>query len=361
MKKLIFFTLSVSHPRIIKRIKSLNSLDTVKEAYGFNLIAYKNDINIADIKINHFTLSSSKVKLINHYYRWKYVNDIIKSSKKDDIFYLFGIYMAILFMLSFKKRKYIYEEADIDYASKNKLIFYCFFYFEKVIRRNSILTIFTSNGFANYFYDYKIPHNIYIHPNKLSPYIKTFRRQCTLIKSTEKIKFGFVGFIRFKTIFNFANVIGEFFPQHEFIYWGNGAQNETVQYQIKTFNNVYYKGEFQNPFDLEKVYNSIDVLIVCYDTENFNTHYAEPNKLYEGIYFCKPLVVSTGTYLGETVKKLGVGYAINALDKEEIKKFVGSINMDELNRIIKKEGQYSSEYLFDNPDRLLKKIENVLK
>ena len=70
--------------------------------------------------------------------------------------------------------------------------------------------------------------------------------------------------------------------------------------------------------------------MATYDTTSINAQYAEPNKLYESIYFRTPIVVSSNTFLAKKVNRLGIGYDINGLNKEEIKSFVNNLTTEDL-------------------------------
>ena len=59
-------------------------------------------------------------------------------------------------------------------------------------------------------------------------------------------------------------------------------------------------------------------------------HYAEPNKLYEAMYFETPIVVSAGTFLEKRVKTYGIGYAIDAMNDTEVQRFVSHLTMEDI-------------------------------
>ena len=57
--------------------------------------------------------------------------------------------------------------------------------------------------------------------------------------------------------------------------------------------------------------------------------YAEPNKLYEAIYFETPIIVSKGTFLAERVEQWGVGLTVDASDETQVVALVNGLS-DEL-------------------------------
>lgn len=73
------------------------------------------------------------------------------------------------------------------------------------------------------------------------------------------------------------------------------------------------------------------MVLSTYDVIYENVRFAEPNKLYEALYFEVPIIVSKNTYLAEKVKRLNVGFEINALDDEEIILFIKTLSVQMLN------------------------------
>lgn len=73
---------------------------------------------------------------------------------------------------------------------------------------------------------------------------------------------------------------------------------------LKDINNIFFHGAFKNPIDLPKIYSKIDFIVATYDTTTLNPQYAEPNKIYEAIFFRTPIIVSYNSYLANKVNKL---------------------------------------------------------
>ena len=64
-----------------------------------------------------------------------------------------------------------------------------------------------------------------------------------------------------------------------------------------------------------------------------NVKYAEPNKLYETIFFRRPIIVSSGTFLASKVKKLGIGYDADAYSEANVCNLVRQIKSDYAEKI----------------------------
>ena len=96
--------------------------------------------------------------------------------------------------------------------------------------------------------------------------------------------------------------------------------------------NVHFHGHFKNPDDLPLVYSQIDVVVSTYDVENVNVQYAEPNKLYESIYYRTPIIVSKGTFLAKQVERFHSGYAVDVSEDQNIVSLVHQIE-NEINDV----------------------------
>ena len=99
------------------------------------------------------------------------------------------------------------------------------------------------------------------------------------------------------------------------------------------FNNLYHHGPFKSPGDLSRIYNDIDVVVACYDTDSLNERIAEPNKLYEAILFCRPIVVSEGTYLAKRVADYGCGFSIDPSTTDSVLVFLQTLSLERLSSI----------------------------
>jgi len=94
--------------------------------------------------------------------------------------------------------------------------------------------------------------------------------------------------------------------------------------------NVKFLGEYDFFQDAARIYGSLDLLYVSYDTAPtmHNNRLALPNKLYEAMYFRVPLVASRLTYLAERVLEAGIGYEIDCGDTGQIRAAIESCRKD---------------------------------
>src|SRR5690554_947530 len=263
MKKptIVFLLESISQPRCIKRINSFidNGFDV--EIYGIDRGKYIENANISGKKINVISKHAEGKDYIKRTFNnLKSVKRIInKYNQENTIFYSFGFILT--FSLRFHNCKnYIYEIADIMYGYK-KLhpVLPIFKIIDKSLIRKSLITIMTSEGFANFFYKNRWPKNIIIQHNKLDKFFHKEERPTNNI-DINNIVFSYVGSFRYpNTVFRFAEIIGKYYPQHKFYFYGDSVLTPEVIKLSEQYKNVYYFGSFKNPDDLTNIYNKIDI------------------------------------------------------------------------------------------------------
>ena len=361
--KLVFVAGTLGLPRIIKRIRSFYDAGYDIIVYAFDRSTFQN-INLLPPEIEVIRLGEMEDQhnYIKNFFRNQV--ELIKVFKKyrneDVIYYAFSFVPASAVWL-FSRKKYIYEISDLLYTNfSNCIIRDIITRVDKKIIRNALLTVFTSQGFIDYLFPRKSPPRVFLHPNKLNSYFKDLERNCNKIEGVS-LHFAFVGYLRYpNTIFRFAKIIGEYFPQHQFLFYGDSTYRNMAIELSETYSNIQYYGKFKNPEELPQIYKNIDINVACYDTSTQNERIAEPNKLYESLFFSKPLVVSENTFLASRVKEFGCGYVINPFDNQSIIDFVKSLKVADLNEIIYKEYQLNTSSLLDNPLDLMNKI-NTLK
>ena len=282
------------------------------------------------------------------------VRKVVKDmAGQDVVFYFITNDLALLYYLMRGKQRYIYEEADIRHTYfSSGLLRRLFEFLDKKIISKSLLSVLVSKGFAAYHYgDGKIPDNVTFIFNKLNPSVQALPYTRMRVTDIGHLRVGFVGSIRFESVYNFARVMCSSFPFHEFHFYGNVVDD--IFNNLKSYSNCFFHGPFSNPSDLPGIYSDIDLVLSTYDTRFENVRFAEPNKIYESMYFEVPIIVSKGTYLEEKVTDLGIGYSVNAMNDAEVVSFISSLTIDSLSqksekahRIPKKECVVENECFF---------------
>lgn len=244
----------------------------------------------------------------------------------------------------------MYEISNLVYGYiNNKSIRRLFAFLDRKLISNSLVTVMTSKGFQDYLYPKDSPNQIIIQPNRVHNALASINRN-SIGAVTHNLCFSFVGMFRYpNTVFRFAKVIGENFPQHTFCFYGDSPLTQQVKNLVAKYRNVIYYGTFVNPKDLPRIYSTIDIIVACYDTKSLNEIIAEPNKLYEALFFKKPIIVSKNTFLEKQVlNKYKCGFAIDATSDSEIIDLVSSLNFVSIKSIISKIDEVDLENIIDD-------------
>ncbi len=355
--KIVFILKTIEQQRCIKRIQAFIDHGYEVEVYGFNRKKNINQqYNFEIYSLGMIAEGLSYAKRTKEYLKAK---SVIKKYRhdKDVLFYMFGIDLALPLILCGAKR-YIYEESDLIHTKfKSGPLIQLFETIDKWIIKQSRVTVLTSEGFVKYHYGEKpARENICVLPNKLNP-------QCKELKPIDKaldyehLRVGFVGFFRYESVYNFLVVTAKHFPQMQVKLFGaNSGWSELQMAELFALPNVSNEGPFKNPIELPKVYSQIDIVVSTYDIEDDNPRFAEPNKIYESIYFDTPIVVTSNTFLAEKVEKLGIGFHVNARSDEEILDFWKGLNKQILEEKIAACHKIDKHYCIDNESELFEKL-----
>lgn len=168
-----------------------------------------------------------------------------------------------------------------------------------------------------------------------------------------------MGKIRFDSVKSFAEIFCQEYTNAEFHFFGSiGSIKEKEMFApLNKYTNCIFHGLFKNPADLPQIYSQLDLVLSTYDVAEDNVRYAEPNKIYESIFFETPIIVSEGCFLGDKVKKLNIGFTVNALDKMAVKQLIDSLTPEIVDDKIESIKQIGKEYAINNNEKFFKMLE----
>lgn len=327
--KIVFIINSISAQRCIKRVEEFVAQGYEVEVYGFDRKkAMRNEPKHFSLElIGEYDNSIPYLKRVPILKQG--IRKVLQKHKhdKDIIYYLFQLDIALAFKMLTRSDSYLFEESDLMHTYiKNTIICRVLETIDKWIIKHSLISVFTSEGFLIYHYGSSRPNNVCVITNRLNTEIENVEK---IAKSYDgkKLRIGFVGNPRYKSIISFINTFCKKYPQHEFHIYGEVKGRYESDFKLLyQYPNCYFHGAFKNPNDLPQIYSGIDLVLSTYDIEYINVCYAEPNKLYEAIYFETPIIVSKGTYLETRVRELGIGYSVNPLDTQDISLLIENIN-----------------------------------
>lgn len=358
--RIVFIIGSLTDSHIIKRVDAFINAGYEVEVYGYKRgVNFTNKFERVQPTIIGVLENSKYLKRVIKGY--KEISSIIKSYPKNTLFYVWGFDIALVHFIC--RSRYIYEISDIRWAEFSPILRWVFKLTDRMMIRRSKLSLFTSEGFIGYIGIPKdLNDRVVLMPNKLAPTMLSLNRPI-LDECVNKIRLGYIGLYRYpNTVVKMARIVGEKFKdRYEFHF--SGISNDVG---IKTliadlcdkYPNIYEHGPFRNPDDLERVYSTIDVVAANYDTAGNNERIAEPNKLYESIFFNKPIIVSEGTFLSEKVNKIGCGFVINN-SEESIISFLNELTISRVNSIISQTKEIPSEELIEDYNELWTKVNEL--
>ena len=344
--EIVFLQNSATQPRCHKRYRSFVAERIRCSVYSFHRNWY--NVNLPkDIEIH----SLGEITKGHHFKRLFYyirkLRPVFKCHSKA-VFYCYGLDMAFVALLF--HRKYVYEESDLEYLPFKSFIKRFIQRLDLYVQKHSIATVLTSQGFVEYLYENK-PENVFVLPNKLPSSYKSVKRPSPISTiNMDKLRFAFVGLLRYKnTITPFIEEMMKYNSNYEFIFWGDGGESEKtyVNDLCVRYENVSYHGPFRNPDDLPSIYSKFDIVFACYDNQGENERIAEPNKLYESMFFLKPIMVSPGTYVSRVVEKIGNGFVVDCYAKTSIRQFLESLSQQVLIEKVKLISSISESNILD--------------
>ena len=354
-QKIVFFVPNLT-PRPNRRIKEF--LDAGFDCEVF-CMSHSEDIVYPCYKVTYlneerlYDLSYPKRMLLFS----RQIGDVVrKYDKKRTLFYFFSFNTAFYVLL--RNLRFVYEESDMLFDRfSSPILRHLTIRLNRRIIAKSRITVFTSEGFANYYYKHLIPANIIIAPNKVD-------KKCLDLPVVHKqdtdfnhLRFGFAGYLRYETLKRFADVLIKNFPTARFDFFGrNNDFSEEVISDLKKTGRVFFHGPFMSPDDLPKIYSQLDFIVATYDVRGINPRYLEPNKLYEAIFFRTPIIVSRESFLEDKVKELGIGFSVNALDDKDIISEVGKITPDDYKGYISKLESIARESVITSNEELIRRV-----
>ena len=360
-RKIVFLVSSLSQPRAIRRVESIAALGIEVVVYGYDRKQYDCNKFSSEIPVNVLGEMSKGGGYFGKLKQIKSDVRMVTAKHKDEncFYYSFGFLETVF--LRKAKVSYAYEISDIAYGGGTLGCLRPILYqIDRKLVKHSMFTVMTSEGFKKYLNVEEA--NIVIQPNKVNRKLLGCKRHILSLKD-HKFVFSFVGSIRYDTILCFAKVVAERFPQHEFHFYGVPNVESTKQCLnnlTAEYTNIKMYGPFVNPDDLEAIYNKVDIVVATYGL-TLNEKILDPNKLYEGILFCRPIVATEGTFLAEQVRKYNCGFIIDSSTEMSITKFIETITAEKLNEISAKERAIDDSFAFDDIQNLSNMLSQMVE
>lgn len=354
-QKVVFFVTNLT-PRPNRRIQEF-----VDAGFNCDVFCMSHSEDIVSPRYEVTYLNENKLSNISYLKRMmlfsRQIGEVLtRYDKTTTLYYFFSFNTA--FVTLGKKLRFVYEESDMLFDRfKSSFLRRLMIRLNCQIISKSKITVFTSEGFAHFYYGEKIPQNIIFVPNKVDKRcldLPIIKKQDT---DFNHLKFGFAGSLRYETLRNFADVLIKNFPSAQFDFYGRNSDFSGMAIQdLKKTGRVFFHGTFINPDDLPRIYSQLDFVVATYDVSGINPRYAEPNKLYEAIFFRTPIIVSRDSFLEHKVKEFGVGFSVNALDNSDIVSQVAAITPDVYKTFVSNLESIEKESVITSNEELIQRV-----
>jgi succinoglycan biosynthesis protein ExoL len=324
--KILFVLPVASQPRFAKRIRKF--------------ISRGDDVTVASFERDYFRLNKlpsgiefhSLGKIQSRDYL-KRIPKLISALQKllpligkNEVIYIFSVDVLTLLFPFLRGKKIYYEIGDIRELGGGKLLTTIFdqVYCKFLQKCDRILV--TSEEFKTYLSEKYILEDKRISTieNRLDGvFFDSFEKTTFKPRIEPGFNLGIIGLFRYQNILEFLKAYKDLKPGFKISFYGDGPLAEEIKKYVDGVN-VFYFGQFKNPDDLLGIYEKIDISFTMYDAADLNVRLALPNKLYESMYFKKPIIVSSGTYLERKVKEFGIGFSWDQKDMPDLVRYLDS-------------------------------------
>ena len=325
-KKIVFIVNVLRQARCVRRIEDFISRGYDVRVYGYNRQGGKtSELSYPTTLLETISLDmsyTSRIKMMR-----RTIKTVIEKEGKDSVYYLFNYDVALAFLSLNRKAKYVYEISDLmELMVGNPLLKKVLIAINKKMMKGALLNVFTSHGFLDFYYKQGEDRSrTIVLPNKLNKKCLDLPFPEPTKFNPDNIRFSFTGAIRSEALYHFVKTVAEM-GKHEMhlfgVYSDDKSYSEKIKGLVDKYDNIFYHGKFNNPSDFPDIYSKIDIVVSLY-TASDNDKYLEPNKLYEAIFYEKPIIVADNTFLGDTVKKKNIGYCF---DVDNILGYISLIN-----------------------------------
>lgn len=277
----------------------------------FDLILWNREnlqeISCAD-KIIEFKLpdkanNKNPFKLIKFILFSSFVKRTLKKNKYDKVVFV-GTYGCVVAFCANYLSKHYNKKMWIDVRDDLYEWFKPYYHAQSKSIYASFATAISSPAYRNFLpsYNYLIMHNI--DPNA-SNLVKVYNHKP---EPNGKIRISFIGNVRYyeqnKVLLKLLGNDDRFLLQ----YYGNGSEVIKRYCQENSIYNVDFNGPFAQE-DTIHFYEQTDIINNMYGNNTTNLRLALSNKLYYGLLFKLPILVSEDTLMETLVNHYGIGFS----------------------------------------------------
>lgn len=335
-------------PYVFYYTKILDDLNIEYEVIAPNRNPDIQDSNIDNVQ--YIEWDQKKHSILN-YFKLSKKAKIIAKKRYDYIIVLTTVNAVFAFkwLEKYYKHKYIVDIRDYTYEY-NKL----FYFFEKKVVANASMNVISSKKFVSFLPEakYYVCHNINT-PINISPHI--------LKKKKEKIIIGYVGAVTYEEQCKKMMDLVVKDDRFEFHIYGTGVAEKVLKkYQMQLgCTRIKMYGAYRQT-EKGDIIQKVDILFNAYGNGRPLVDCAISNKLYDALYYHKPILTSPNTYMDE----LGgyISYAIDLTKEEyldELWEWYQTLSVKEFDKYVKTLYQKVVEENMNTQSKLKLEFQNL--
>ena len=270
--------------------------ENIKETNRANkVIEYKNK----DIPNNKNPKKAYKFLLFSHF-----VKTVIKKNNYDKLIFV-GTYGCAIAFDCFFLSKYYQDKMWIDVRDDLYEWFSPFFKAEERSINASYATTISSPAFKRFLPE----HNYYLMHNIDPNYLDLMKQYRKITDSEGRIRISFIGNVRYldQNKILLKNLKND--KRFKVQYYGHNSEIVEDYCKQNGINNVEFYGNFPQSETIN-FYEKTDIINNAYGNDTLNLQVALSNKLYYGLMFHLPLLVSNNTLMDNLTSKYGIGFVL---------------------------------------------------
>lgn len=281
--------LNIPFDLIIWNRENISEKSSAEHVIEFRISDKANNKN--PLKLMKFALFSSFVK-----------RTLIRNRYEKVLFV--GTYGCVVAFCANYLSKHFYQKMWIDIRDDLYEWFKPYYNAQKKSIEASFATAISSPAYKKFLpeHDYLIMHNIDPNASKL---VREYNHKSD---PNGRIRISFIGNVRYyeqnKTLLGLLGNDDRFLLQ----YYGKGSEELERYCQENNINNVDFHGSFAQQ-DTIHFYEKTDIINNMYGNDTINLQLALSNKLYYGLLFKLPILVSENTLMADLTNQYHIGFA----------------------------------------------------
>ncbi len=262
--------------------------------------------------------NSRRSKLINFIQFARKVSKLISNNTYDFLIVLTTIPAVLLstVLVSQYKNRYIIDIRDYTYEG-NKF----FWLRECKVIHYAAARVISSPGFASF-----LPHEKYVLCHNNTHYKSGISNRHEFSQTAKRIIIGYVGSLSYASMCKIVIDLVKNDERFCFHFYGKETVGNLIQNMISMVDcdRIVYFGEY-DPNEKGKIISKIDILFNVYGNDRQLVKYALSNKLYDGIYFKKPILTSPNTDMSRYAGILSFDIDSNTKDLNQLYRWYKSL------------------------------------